>query len=54
MEAFKHLNNLITYKSVFVPVELIEQVVTAAYALGVVVCGGAFSEDYKQKVLYIA
>lgn len=54
MEALKYLNNLVTYKSVFVPVELIESVVTAAYALGVVVCGGAFSDDYRQKVLYIA
>lgn len=54
MKALEYLNNVINNKAAFVPVELVEPIVSAALTLGVVLSGGALSSDNKQQVLYIA
>lgn len=54
MEALNHLNNVTNNKAAFVPVELVEPIITAALTLGIVLSGGALSCDNKEQVLYIA
>lgn len=54
MTALNHLNQVIAEKSACVPENLVDAVVDAGLALGVVICGGYYNPETQTRVLYVA
>lgn len=53
MTALNYLDKIIAEKSAPVPDNLVDAVVGAALALGVIVCGGYYNPETQTRVLYI-
>lgn len=54
MTALNYLDKVIAEKSAPVPDNLVDAVVGAALALGVVICGGYYNPETRTRILYIA
>lgn len=54
MTALNYLNQVIAEKSARVPENLVDAVVGAALALGVVICGGYYNPENQTRTLYLA
>lgn len=52
-EVTKHLHTLNADGCACVPVNLVDNIVKAGEACGMVICGGAYDPDTKQRYLYI-
>lgn len=53
MTALNYLDKVIAEKSAPVPDNLVDAIVGAALALGVIVCGGYYNPETQTRVLYI-
>ena len=54
MNALNYLNQIVAEKSARVPENLVDAVVGAALALGVVICGGYYNPETQTRTLYLA